>query len=95
MKLFEMREIREAQEYALQGNQALHVHTINQGHRMFKRYPVIGHLFDQDKERLVQTAKQLGVRVIKIGREGERGQHIDLCGKPFEKACELCRTEGA
>lgn len=87
MKRFEMKQIFEAKEYSKQGGQALHVHNINSGHRLFKRYPVIGHLFDADKTRLIATARRLGVRVIKVEREGEEGQHIDLCGKPFERAC--------
>lgn len=87
MKRFEMKQIREAQSFALQGGRALHIHTFNEGHPMFRRYPVIAHLFDQDKYRLIATAVHLGVRVIKIGREGEPGQHIDLCGKPFDRAC--------
>lgn len=88
MKLFEMRDIVAAKDYSMQGGQALHIHTINTGHPLFKRYPVIGHLFDQDKDRLIATARKLGVRVIKIDREGEPGQHIDLCGKPYDRAYE-------
>jgi hypothetical protein len=90
MKQFEQRQIREAREYSIQGGQALHLHRFNQGHPLFRRYPVIAHLFDQNKERLVQTAKSLGVRVIKVEREGEDGQHIDLCGKPLERAQQRC-----
>jgi hypothetical protein len=87
MKRFEMREIRAAQAFAEGGGQALHIHTLTTGHRLFKRYPVIAHLFDKDKERLIATARRLGVRVIKVEREGVYGQHIDLCGKPFDRAC--------
>jgi hypothetical protein len=86
MKSFEMKDIQNAKDYALQGWQALHVHTLNSGHPLFRRYPEIGHLFDMNKARLIATAKELGVRVIKVEREGQTGQHIDLCGKPFEKA---------
>ena len=90
MKRFEAREIRKAIDYAMQGGQALHIHSINRGHPLFRRYPMIAHLFDQDKQRLIATAHRLGVRVIKVGREGEQQQHIDLCGKPFTKAFESC-----
>ena len=86
MKLFEMKQIREAITHSKYGGQALHVHTLNVGHRLFRRYPVIGHLFDMDKKRLQRTAVKLGVRVIKIEYEGTEKQHIDLCGKPFERA---------
>lgn len=92
MKVFAMKQIREAREYSLQGDVALHLHTINSGHPMFKRYPVIAHLLDQNKERLIKTARKLGVRVIKVEREGEPFQHIDLCGKPFQRA--LAMAEG-
>lgn len=93
MKRFETRDILQAKAYALQGGQALHLHSFNSGHRLFKRYPVIAHLFDLDKERLIKTVRRLDVRVIKVEREGEVGQHIDLCGKPFERACNLASKE--
>ncbi|MCB1714259.1 MAG: hypothetical protein KDK05_03895 [Candidatus Competibacteraceae bacterium] len=89
MKIFEMMDLQSAYQHAQEGGQALHLHTLNQGHRLFKRYPVIAHLLDQDVERLRKTAKSLGVRVIKIEHEGTRKQHIDLCGKPLERAREL------
>jgi hypothetical protein len=89
LKLFEMRQLREAIEYSSQGGQALHVHTISSGHWLFKRYPVIGHLFDQDRKRLIYLAGRLGVNVIKIEREGTPKQHIDLCGRPFELARQI------
>lgn len=88
MKRFEMQQIYAAYEYAEQGGQALHIHNITQGHPLFRRYKQIAHLIDMDKDRLIATARRLGVRVIKVGREGRQGQHIDLCGKPFEKACK-------
>lgn len=86
MVSFEMKEIREAKAYSKQGGQALHIHNMNIGHPMFRRYPVIAHLFDANTTRLIATARRLGVRVIKVERAGEDGQHIDLCGKPFERA---------
>jgi hypothetical protein len=89
MKLFEMMDLKEAIEYSMKGGQALHKHTFNSGHSLFAKYPEIAHLLDQDKTRLVATAHSLGVRVIKVDHEGQRGQHIDLCGKPFERACKI------
>lgn len=86
MRTFEMREIREAKEYAKRGGQSLHLHNLTAGHPLFRRYKTIAHLFDADKERLVKTAKALGVKVIKVERENEDGQHIDLCGRPLTKA---------
>lgn len=57
----------------------------------FKGRRQIAHLFDQDKARLVRTAKRFGVRVILVEREGTHQQHIDLCGKPLERALELAK----
>ncbi len=90
MKLFQFHQIKEAKKYALAGGQALHLHSLNQGHPVFRKYPVIAHLFDQDKERLILTVRKLGVRIIKIDRESQPFQHIDLCGKPLERAKQLC-----
>ena len=90
MKRFEMKQIREAVAYSMQGGQALHVHTLNSGHWLFRRYPVIGHYFDQDINRLIYVSRRFGVRVIKVECEGTPKQHIDLCGKPFELACQVC-----
>lgn len=89
MKRFEMRQLKEAIDFSMQGGQSLHVHTLNNGHRMFKRYPLIGHLFDQDEQRLRSLAKKLGVNVIKVEHINTPKQHIDLCGKPFEKAINM------
>lgn len=92
MKVFEMKQIREAIAYAVEGGQALHLHTLNAGHPLFRRYPVIAHLFDRDAKRLIKTVQELGVRVIKIEYEGTPKQHIDLCGKPFEIAYRWARN---
>ena len=91
MKRFGPREVREAMEFAEAGGQALHVWEPgamfgDKAPRVFKRYKVWAHLIDHDAERLTKTARALGVRVIVIGRPGRRGQHIDLCGQPLERA---------
>lgn len=86
MKIFQSKEIFEAYEHAKSGGQALHIHSLTFGHPLFKRYPEIAHLLDQDRERLIATARRLGVRVIKVEGSGTHRQHIDLCGKPFERA---------
>lgn len=95
MKIFETRELQEAVLFSMKGGQAIHLHSFNAGHPMFKRYPVIAHLFDRDKIRLIATARRLGVRVIKVEREGEQAQHIDLCGKPFDRACKEAAEQHA
>jgi len=93
MKKFAMHEVHEAVEYAGAGGQALHLHTLNSGHPLFSRYPEIAHLFDQDLTRLEKTATRLGVRVVKVERVGEPGQHVDLCGRPLTLAIHECGTD--
>lgn len=91
MKLFAQREINEARAFAKDGGQAVHVHCFTgNGHPLFRRYPQAAHLFDQDRIRLSETARRLGVRVVKIEKPGTASQHIDLCGKPLERAKDLC-----
>lgn len=93
MKLFETKEIRAARDYALHGGQALHMMSGQWakgwgGPSCFRHAREFAHLLDQDIERLKQTARTLGVRVIKVSRAGTPNQHIDLCGKPLERAKE-------
>ena len=80
----------EAYVRAEQGGQALHLFRdpgVYPGcPGCFKRSREAAHLIDYNIDRLIATARRLGVRVIKIGRKSRRGQHIDLCGKPLEKA---------
>lgn len=85
--------VREAQEYAAKGGQALHVYRAlpMKAPAVFKRHKMWAHLFDLDAERLVKAAKGLGVHVIKVHHEGRRGQHIDLCGAPLRKAEMMCK----
>lgn len=93
MKIFQVDEIFDAYEHAQSGQQALHLHTLTAGHPLFRRYSEIAHLFDMNKERLIATARRLGVRVIKVEREGTIKQHIDLCGKPLERARAMAESE--
>ena len=99
MKLFSHMDIHAAYEYSAAGGQALHVWNPGGGWpgapscfaRNTKQW---GHLMDRDIERLERTARSLGVRVIKSSRIGQRGQHIDLCGAPLQRAVLLC-TQGS
>lgn len=93
MKRFDMMQIHEAIQYARSGEQALHLHSITAGHPLFSRYSQIAHLFDQNKDRLCKTARDLGVKVIKVERSGTDRQHVDLCGKPLQKALALCQED--
>lgn len=103
MRRFEQREIREALTCAAEGGQALHVwdpgpepaKTWPKAPAIFLRNRPWAHLFDHDVERLTATARRLGVRQVYIDRKGERGQHVDLCAKPLERALAECAAAEA
>jgi len=90
-----MMQLKQAIQYAKEGNQSLHIHTIvfPDSPKCFRnavaRGEYIAHLFDQDKDRLIKTVKKYGVKVIKIEHEGTEKQHIDLCGKPLKRIIKL------
>lgn len=94
MKRFEWNEPQEAKDYAAAGGQALHVCpgefiTNRPGTpRPCRKASEFAHLFDQDRTRLVETARRLGVVVIVVDRDGTPGQHVDLVGKPLARAKE-------
>ena len=101
MKSFTQMQQREAIAHAASGGQALHTidgswaNLRSDTPQCFKGQRQIAHLFDQDAERLQATARKLGVRVVRIERRGQPGQHVDLCGKPLGRAVALCeRGEG-
>lgn len=97
MKRFEQRQLREAIAHAAAGGQALHVCNTRQlgvdlmpgAPQCFKWSKQFAHLFDQNRDRLRATARKLGVRVIFVDRAGTPQQHIDLCGRPLERALEV------
>lgn len=93
LRVFAQRDVAAAKAHAAAGGQALHLHKIIPDRRRAPRCFVaavdrgefIAHLFDLDRERLIRTVRALGVRVIHVDRDGEPGQHIDLCGAPLRK----------
>lgn len=94
MKRFSQSDLRAAYAHAATGGQALHVcqagrFTGMSRYQCFRGARIFAHLIDNDAERLEATARRLGVNVIKIDRLGREGQHIDLCGKPLERALEI------
>lgn len=100
MKLFTHKQVREALAYAQAGGQALHVwmpydYQINNPKTpsVFRQNTPWAHLLDNDQERLERTARALGVRKIKVGREGRRGQHIDLCAGPLCRALIIAKRD--
>jgi hypothetical protein len=96
MRSFQMMQIDEAYAHAMDGGQALHLHSIVFAsspacfRRAVARGEQIAHLFDQDEARLRRTARELGVRIIVVEHPGTRGQHVDLCGGPLRRALALC-----
>ncbi|MDD2765609.1 MAG: hypothetical protein PHE83_16730 [Opitutaceae bacterium] len=95
MKLFQQRELPAAYAEALAGGQALHLMAGSFAYlrpdtpSCFKGRRQIAHLLDQDRTRLIATARRLGVRVIRVEKEGTHQQHIDLCGHPLTRALAL------
>lgn len=93
MKLFQRNQIDEALEYASRGKQSLHIYPSLKrmnAPKMFMRYSTWGHLLDQQPGRLRKTAKRLGVKIVKIHKPGTKSQHVDLCGRPLDRAIKLC-----
>ena len=100
MKRFAEDQGRQAQDCALAGDQGLHVWEGVDGIRKwnttpscFKRTKMWAHLYDQDTSRLRATARRLGVRAIFVHYEGERNQHVDLCGAPLSRAIRESEQE--
>ena len=99
MKTFQLKELRAALCFAAEGGQALHLMPEYYAHRRsdtpscFKGRGEIAHLFDRDRARLIGKAKKLGVRVIKVERDGTDRQHVDLCGAPLRNALAQCAND--
>ena len=92
MMRFDRDEVDAAIQYAAADGQALHVYPAlaMDAPACFKRSRTWGHLYDYNADRLKTTARKLGVRVIVVHHAGRRDQHIDLCGKPLERAIAEC-----
>jgi len=101
MKHFTWRHLQDALDYAAAGGQAVHTHRFivdwRRAPACFRREVAAGrdiaHLFDQDVQRLEQTARILGVRVLLVEHRGGANQHIDLCGGPLRLALAQCRQD--
>jgi hypothetical protein len=91
MRVFAWREVREAIDHSTAGGQSLHLHRVIPDRRAAPRCFVaavdrgefIAHLYDLDRERLVATARRLGVQNVYVDRDRTPTQHIDLCGGPL------------
>ncbi len=93
-------EVNEAMAHAAEGGQGLHVwHGAGDyaravgGPTCFQRHDLAAHLFDLDGDRLIATARRLGVRRVFIDKAGTDRQHIDLCGRPLARAIAEAREE--
>jgi len=98
MRLFTQYELPAALVYVQEGNQALHLFywfADPKAPKPFRSGGQFGHLLDQDEQRLVATARSLGVRVIKVAKTKNRPlwQHIDLVGRPLQRAISLCAQD--
>lgn len=100
-----VRAYQGAMECVARGGQALHVwvpkapgvYAEADGRKApacFRRTKVWAHLMDADAERLEATARRLGVRRVVVSKRGHEHQHVDLCGKPLERAIReaACRS---
>lgn len=97
IKLFSQNELRGAAEHSEAGGIALHVWEPPEAfrrlsHPTFRRASLWGHLFCKDSVELVRLAKRFGVRKVYIHRQRVRAQHVDLCGKPLERAIEAAKV---
>ena len=109
MRQFGRCELRATYDYAEKADgQALHLWRKGEAYSLLGVDPAIphispcfllhndfGHLIDMDPRRLRKTARDLGARRIKVSRQGRRGQHVDLCGKPLRLAVALCVAQAA
>ena len=89
-------DFKQAVADAANGGQALFTHNwgMATGSKCFHGAKVIGKLFDQNARRLEETARALGVRRVKIDRRDHPWQHVDLVGKPLERAIAMASEEG-
>lgn len=102
MQQFARRDIAAAKAHAAAGGVALHVWEPTSGERAafaarpqglpppFARSALWAHLFDQNELRLARTVARLGVKVVKLEHRGDPAQHVDLCGKPLDRALAEC-----
>ena len=91
LRRFEQSELHEAIRWAIDGNMALHVCGRLRPTRLavFNQSGLWAHLFCQDREGLILSARGFGVRQVVIHQEGTVRQHVDLCGRPLELAIRM------
>lgn len=102
IKYFSHDEVKAALKHSSSGGVALHVFKPSKKSNapaVFKMCARKGqnwaHLLDQNKTRLIMTARMLGVKKVAVHREGLTTQHIDLCGWPLFKAIQEAEEASA
>lgn len=88
LRVFKVREIREARQYALDGGIAVHLHwmVFPKSPACFKRDvnagKPIAHVFCQSVAMLKRIARENGIREVYIDREGTPSQHVREAAQP-------------
>lgn len=100
MKLFWNTLVREAEAYAAQGGQALHVTQHDWDPHRYGRDTshIVARtlLFDQNRRRLVRTVKSFGVcrPIVQCWEEEQHeGQHVDLSIDFLSAAVAQCKRD--
>lgn len=83
MTLFARRNVLAAYRHAEAGGQAVYMRRNKTADRAW--------LIDHDVERLMATARRLGVRSVQVSRAFLPGQYIALTGGPLDRALVECR----
>lgn len=95
MKLFRRNQTREAIRFSKEGGQSLQpfIKTLVfcGGRGDFFKHPQrAARLFDQNTARLITTIRKFGINTIHVHLVGTDKQHVDLTGKPLERAMRAC-----
>ena len=91
LQVFQCEEIQAAYAHAAAGGIAVHLHSIVFPHspqcfrRAVKRGEQIAHVFGQDAVELRRLAREIGIKVVFIDKEGTPRQHLDACGAPLKR----------
>lgn len=79
-KYFELKQLKEAKEFAAEGGIAVH-----QNNASFGRYRQTAHLFCKDRETLLKVGEELGLEPKWVHKD-----HFDLFGRPLYFAKVKC-----
>lgn len=85
MTLYATGQVTDAYRNAQQGGQSLYLCRKRDGD------PQTGWLIDHQIERLMSTARQLGIRKVRVHRPNSIGQFVVLTGHWLERAKQECQ----